>query len=301
MPILKEAESALDSVDKNELNTLKSYQKVVAPIEVTMKALCVMKGINPIKKKEGMQTIEDWWATAKKHLLNNIDALMKEVKSFGVDKIAKIDAKTIEKLKAFFSLPEFEEKTVARASASAASLSKWIRVVVAVYEAYLIVDPKQKELKRAETALAEAEAILAEKKAELQKVLDKIAELESDYEKTKKEKEDLEAKVEKCKLQIDRATKLTEGLAGEKVMWKKRAEDLRNDSKSITGDIMLSSGIIAYLGAFPILYRDECIAAWKGLLDKHKILRTENYSLQDIVGDGVQIGNWTSKFKLPND
>jgi len=101
--------------------------------------------------------------------------------------------------------------------------------------------------------------------------LDKIADLQADYEKTKKEKEDLEAKVEKCKLQIERATKLTEGLAGEKVMWKKRSESLKEDSKSITGDILLSSGIIAYLGAFPIAYREECIEAWKELLDKYQI------------------------------
>mmetsp|Transcript_28833 Transcript_28833/g.26135 ORF Transcript_28833/g.26135 Transcript_28833/m.26135 type:complete len:96 (-) Transcript_28833:2987-3274(-) len=95
-----------------------------------MKALCILKGIPPIKKKEGMQTIEDWWATAKKNVLNNIDSLMKEVKSYGVEKISKIDAGKIEKLKAFFSIPDFEEKVVKKASASAASLSKWIRVVV---------------------------------------------------------------------------------------------------------------------------------------------------------------------------
>jgi dynein heavy chain len=49
--------------------------------------------------------------------------------------------------------------------------------------------------------------------------------------------------------------------------------------KSITGDILLSSGIIAYLGAFMIGYRDNCISAWKGLLTDKNILFTENFSI----------------------
>ena len=53
------------------------------------------------------------------------------------------------------------------------------------------------------------------------------------------------------------------GLSSEQEMWDKRAKQLANDSKSVTGDVLISSGIIAYLGAFPNNYRDECVDAWK--------------------------------------
>ena len=89
-----------------------------------------------------------------------------------------------------------------------------------------------------------------------------LAKLEAEYNKAKQEKEDLEAKVNKCKIQLSRAEKLITELGGEKESWKKKATDFRVDSKTIVGDCILSSGIVAYLGAFPILYRDDTIKAW---------------------------------------
>lgn len=42
---------------------------------------------------------------------------------------------------------------------------------------------------------------------------------------------------------------------------------------------MLSAGIIAYLGAFPIAYREDTIKAWAGLLHKSNILMSDDFSL----------------------
>jgi dynein heavy chain len=41
----------------------------------------------------------------------------------------------------------------------------------------------------------------------------------------------------------------------------------KKDLTTVTGDCMLASGIIAYLGAFPIDYRDEVTKAWRDLLN----------------------------------
>ena len=301
LPILRNAEAALDKLDKNELNTLKSYQKVAEPITVTMKALCICMKVEVIKKKEGLEMKEDFWETAKKKLLINVDKLVKDVKSYDVKKISMIDNKTIERLKGMLNDPNFEEETVFRASSSAGNLSLWIRAVVQTYEAYLVVDPKQKELNQAEEALRQAEEKLADKKAKLQEVEDKIAALKRNYDEKNAEKEMLEAKVQKCKIQLDRAKKLIDGLAGEKIQWRKRATDLREESKNIIGDVLLCSGIIAYMGAFPLAYREEAVRAWTELLQKNQILKSEHFSLQGILTDAVTIGNWTNKYKLPND
>jgi len=51
-------------------------------------------------------------------------------------------------------------------------------------------------------------------------------------------------------------------LGGEKINWGKKAKEFRESLKSITGDIILSSGIIAYLGAFMMGYRDQSLKAW---------------------------------------
>ena len=68
-------------------------------------------------------------------------------------------------------------------------------------------------------------------------------------------------------------------LAGEKISWSKKAVFFKESLHSITGDVMLSSGIIAYLGVFMIGYRDNCITAWKDLLLEKKITFTEDFSI----------------------
>jgi len=64
---------------------------------------------------------------------------------------------------------------------------------------------------------------------------------------------------------------------------------------------MLSAGIIAYLGAFPILYRQEAISNWSNLLKQYQILYSSDYNIQNVLCNPITIGTWTNRFKLPND
>lgn len=67
------------------------------------------------------------------------------------------------------------------------------------------------------------------------------------------------------------------------------------------GDCVLCSGIIAYLGAFPITYRDDTIEEWQKLITQLCIKSNENFSLQNVLSDPLQIGVWTNTQQLPND
>ena len=52
-----------------------------------------------------------------------------------------------------------------------------------------------------------------------------------------------------------RAEKLIGGLGGEKDRWNKAAIDLAAQYDNLTGDILCSSGVVAYLGAFTSAFR----------------------------------------------
>ena len=52
-----------------------------------------------------------------------------------------------------------------------------------------------------------------------------------------------------------RAKKLIGGLGGEKDRWNKAAVDLDRQYDNLTGDILTSSGLVAYLGAFTSAFR----------------------------------------------
>ena len=71
---------------------------------------------------------------------------------------------------------------------------------------------------------------------------------------TQKKKE-LEANIDICEKKLDRAEKLIGGLGGEKDRWTEAARVLGEKYINITGDVILSSGVVAYLGAFTIDFR----------------------------------------------
>ena len=53
--------------------------------------------------------------------------------------------------------------------------------------------------------------------------------------------------------------KLIDGLGGEEVRWRQNVVDLKQSYINLDGDILISSGTIAYLGAFTADFREGLI------------------------------------------
>jgi hypothetical protein len=67
----------------------------------------------------------------------------------------------------------------------------------------------------------------------------------------------LESEVEICSAKLERAEKLITGLGGEKTRWIEVAAQLGVKYTNLTGDMLISAGVISYLGAFTMAYRDQ--------------------------------------------
>lgn len=69
--------------------------------------------------------------------------------------------------------------------------------------------------------------------------------------------------VDLCSKKLERAEQLIGGLGGEKTRWSEMALQLGNLYNNLIGDILISAGIVAYLGAFTSSYRQvqtiDCI------------------------------------------
>lgn len=63
------------------------------------------------------------------------------------------------------------------------------------------------------------------------------------------------SQVDLCSKKLQRAEQLIGGLGGEKTRWNQTALELGRQYINLTGDILISSGIVAYLGAFTSSYR----------------------------------------------
>ena len=85
---------------------------------------------------------------------------------------------------------------------------------------------------------------------------DRLQNLNDDFERATKKKKGLEDNIDLCSKKLDRAEKLIGGLGGEKDRWTEAATNLGEQYINITGDVLLSSGVVAYLGAFTVDFRN---------------------------------------------
>ncbi len=105
-------------------------------------------------------------------------------------------------------------------------------------------------------------------------------------------KSQLEQNIDLCSKKLDRAEKLIGGLGGEKTRWGEAAKELGERYDNITGDVLLSAGIVAYLGAFTVDFRLECVKEWHNVCKEKGIRCSEQFSLNGTLGDPVKIRAW---------
>lgn len=68
----------------------------------------------------------------------------------------------------------------------------------------------------------------------------------------------------------------------------------------LTGDIVIASGVVAYMGPFTMSFRIRQIATWVKRCSELGVICTHDFQLRDILGDPVLIRAWNI-FGLPSD
>ncbi len=145
---------------------------------------------------------------------------------------------------------------------TAANFAAWAIAMKNLYQVNLIVKPKQAQLAEAMAKYNEVNGVLKIKQAELKVIMDKVNGLRRELKQCQDDKAQLEADVADCEAKLVRATKLISGLGGQKTLWQSMSEKLSVTYINLTGDVLISSGMIAYLGAFNSVFRDELAEAW---------------------------------------
>lgn len=121
---------------------------------------------------------------------------------------------------------------------------------------------------------------------------DKLHDLNEEFKAMTEKKANLEANIELCTRKLERAEKLIGGLGGEKERWSHTANELSDRYINITGDVLISSGVVAYLGAFTVDFRLEAIGEWHALCRRKNIPCSEIFSMNVTLGDPVKIRAW---------
>jgi len=130
--------------------------------------------------------------------------------------------------------------------------------------------------------------------------MDKVNALKRQLQDCLDNKAQLEADVADCEARLITAKKLIDGLGGQKTLWLSISEKMKVVYNNLTGDVLISSGMIAYLGAFNSVFRDELADEWVRQSEALKVPNSGKFSLSEVLGDPVQIRNWNIQ-GLPAD
>ncbi|XP_035161066.1 dynein axonemal heavy chain 7 isoform X2 [Callithrix jacchus] len=299
LPILESALAALDTLTAQDITVVKSMKSPPAGVKLVMEAICILKGIKADKIPDPTgsgKKIEDFWGPAKR-LLGDM-RFLQSLHEYDKDSIPPAYMTIIRKN--YIPNPDFVPEKIRNASTAAEGLCKWVIAMDSYDKVAKIVAPKKIKLAAAEGELKIAMDGLRKKQAALKEVQDKLARLQDTLELNKQKKADLEKKVDLCSKKLERAEQLIGGLGGEKTRWSHTALDLGQLYINLTGDILISAGVVAYLGAFTSTYRQNQTKEWTTLCKGRNIPCSDDYSLMGTLGEAATIRTWNIA-GLPSD
>uniref|UniRef100_A0A8B9C0Z5 Dynein axonemal heavy chain 3 n=1 Tax=Anser brachyrhynchus TaxID=132585 RepID=A0A8B9C0Z5_9AVES len=291
MPALEAALAALDTLNPSDISLVKSMQNPPGPVKLVMESICVMKGTKPERKPDPSgsgKMIEDYWGPSRK-ILGDLKFL-ESLKAYDKDNIPPAIMKRIRER--FINHPDFQPAVIKNVSSACEGLCKWVRAMEVYDRVAKVVAPKRERLRTAEELLDVQMQKLKTKQAELKEVVDRLQALNDDFENMNDRKRELENNIELCSKKLVRAEQLISGLGGEKDRWTEAARLLRIRYIDLTGDVLLSSGTVAYLGAFTVDYRLQCQKQWQVLCNKKNIPCSSDFTLSNTLGDPVKIRAW---------
>ncbi|GFR44543.1 hypothetical protein Agub_g5814 [Astrephomene gubernaculifera] len=298
LPLLESALKALDTLTKADITEVKAMKNPPKAVKLVMEAVCQMLSIKPNKVNDPAnpaRKINDYWGPSQGLLADT--KFLDTLRAYDKDNIPQ---PIIVAVRPYLEMDDFDPNVVRKASAAAYGLCCWVRAMEAYDKVAKVVAPKKAKLAEAEAEYSELMVGLNAKKAELAQVEAKLAGLNKKLAEMQRRKAQLEAEVDLCEKKLDRATKLIGGLGGEKSRWTEVAAKLGHDYVNLTGDVLLASGFIAYLGAFTAAYREKATSSWVALCRERHIPCSEHFKLVTVLGEPVKIRDWTID-GLPND
>lgn len=299
LPELESAIKALDTIRQNDIDLVKTMHNPPEAVRLTLEALAIVNKLKPVRVKgsDSQSAVTyDYFESGKKML--SIPKFIRKLKQFDRE---SLEEDTINKIAPYMDLEKFKPEIVNYASSAAKGLCKWVRAMFNFYHVNKEIKPKKDSLKIAEEDLREKIRVLKIKQEELKKVEDYVEELQNKLELQMAETKALSDEIHKVELQMDRAVKLIEQLGGERASWTVKVKQLSTDLVNLLGDVLMSAGVITYMGPFIWSYREICVQQkWIPYLGSNDISCSDKFNVAGVIGQRVKIQKW-NLLGLPSD
>ncbi|CAB4061834.1 DNAH [Lepeophtheirus salmonis] len=278
----------ISSLSQSELSSIRGMKGPTISLKLNTEALCCLKGIksDKIPDPSGVvgKMIDDFWGPTKRLLAD--PKFLESFYSFDKDNLNPKVMKIIREkyLSQQDMNPDKSKSSVTAADLVSRAMFRWIQSLDMYEKVARNIAPKRETLTKADTDFQESLENLTGKKEILRRSQEKLKIIMNDLQEKKQRKAELENEVELCSRKLERAEQLITGFGNERENWSNKAQFLSAKYFQLTGDILLSVGIIAYLGPFFQEIRDEQIQLWqkKGKGAKYYILR--GFQLAENIG-----------------
>lgn len=302
-PALVAAEKALDAIRPDDIKGLKALKNPPNIIKRIFDAVLLLRreAIDPlkvdpeVKTKGGQDTILASWGTSARMM--GQPKFLEEMKAFNTDTITD---ETCELLFPYMEMDDFTLESAAKASGNVAGLCDWCRAMVNYYFIAKFVAPKVEKLKKSEAmltvALSElkvAEENLAAKEIELNA-------LNAEYDSAMAEKKVTQDAADATSEKMNAATKLIQGLSGEKLRWTAQSKEFTSVLMRLVGDVAMACAFISYCGPFNATFRDRLSDSFYEDLTEREMPVSADVNVVKFLVDNPQLAQWQME-GLPTD
>ena len=296
--VLTAVDTALDELNglsQQEFAAVRGLKQPTISIKLIMEAICILKGVKPDRLPDsgaGGKMIDDYWGPSKRLLGDQRFA--SDLAAFEKDDISPKTMKLLrEKYLSNQEIdPEVSKQNIGTGDAVISCLYKWLAAVESYDKVAKTVAPKKEALIKLNLELEEATKSLKEKQAVFDEANEKLKVLQTELAAKKAKKAELENEVETCSRKLERAEQLIGGLGGERDKWAEIVGNLGNKFIRLTGDILLSAAMVAYLGSFGFKEREAKLREWMTKCRECNVPFSEDFSLHNVLGDDVTTQAW---------
>ncbi|KAI0982004.1 hypothetical protein GJ496_010034, partial [Pomphorhynchus laevis] len=256
-PALLQADAALETLSKENLSELKSFNSPPDMVRKVMEFVIVL-----LAGKSGKVPEDRSWKAAKL-TIDQVTDFLKTLQNFDKDNIPISTVNLVEKL---LKASNLDPALISKKSVAASGLCLWIVNIVKYHDLYQDILPKKLALDETDVKLTEAKQAYDEM---MKKVKDRESKLEEKNQEMRirlaEKDEAVKNKLETAK-SIELANRLVLSLGSGKVIWEKRTRQLQQYHETTIGDMLLTSALLTYMGYFSMPYRDAILERWVTLL-----------------------------------
>ncbi|MGH0152445.1 UNVERIFIED_CONTAM: hypothetical protein FKN15_022453 [Acipenser sinensis] len=224
-PALEEAEAALNTIKPADIATVR---KLAKPPHLIMRIMdcCLLlfqRKLETITMDPERPCHKPSWGDAQKLL--SASGFLQNLQQFPKD---SINEETVELLQPYFQVEDYTLENAKKVCGNVAGLLSWTQAMATFFGINKEVLPLKANLVIQEGRLIVANAELSNAQAQLDEKQSELDRVQAKFDAAMKEKMDLLSDAEVCRRKMQAASKLIDGLSGEKVRWTQQSKEFKS-------------------------------------------------------------------------